>query len=857
MKKFILMLAAVVATAFSSKADIVQVNGLNYDIDKDAKTATLTFGNTVLQNTATAFSGNSYEDESVTVPATIDYLEESYPVTAIAGGAFYQSTNLKSINLPESILTIGVRAFEGCQALISIEIPANVQTIGNYAFINCSALENVTMGDEVTEIEPNTFSQCKNLKSIKLSDKITAIGENAFINCSSLTEIVLPRDLKEIGGSAFGGCSKLVKIDFNQLLETIGVSAFYNTISLKEIILPESVKRIDDSAFLSSGINEIWIPRECTLSTYRIFYGCKNLKSITLPKKLLTRFDSPAKLEETFKNCEALEVVIFDKECEIYRKYNGELLRTEVILASTFDNCYRLKNIENLPSSITTLEENAFNNCYDLENIFFEHITFVNSNSFKNCTYVKNIYFPSLNKIVLNTTSQPWATLDNSEALETLFFGANSITGSFTKAYFPPTVRKLIILFKEVPVFGYTYFAPDEVRREGTLYVPRELVDTYKTTNWWMSFRDIRPYEYMANLKLTARTRKLQVGTTMTLTPTYDNDATYPFFHWDSSNEAAATIDWEGMITGVSTGETTINARALDLSGQTANLKIKVVDYNPMDPSGNGKTNVTDATQVALEIIKSKLPGYQYDERFDINGDGNIDIYDILAIIDAILDDYQPGKANVRGTGDATANDMLVAENFNIEKNGQAVVPVRLEGLSKYAALQADVTVDGGISIDDITLGARASFSHSISTRQIDDNTVRVVLFSAMAEAFADNDEPLFNIAISGNDAKNASIMISNIIAAEDGENEAVLGYKGGMQNVVTGIDGVEDAATVYAEAGRIVVANAAGCSVAIYNVNGETVENTVAGSNLAVFPVNAGVYVVTVDGANYKVIVK
>lgn len=55
----------------------------------------------------------------------------------IAGGAFKDCSNLISINMPNSIQSIGEWAFHGCSGLASITIPGNVTSIGMYTFMDC------------------------------------------------------------------------------------------------------------------------------------------------------------------------------------------------------------------------------------------------------------------------------------------------------------------------------------------------------------------------------------------------------------------------------------------------------------------------------------------------------------------------------------------------------------------------------------------------------------------------------------------------------------------------------------------------------------------------------------------------
>ena len=60
-------------------------------------------------------------------------------VTSIGGGVFYYCSELQSIEIPNSVISIGNRAFKDCSRLTSIEIPNSVTSIGYDAFCDCRA----------------------------------------------------------------------------------------------------------------------------------------------------------------------------------------------------------------------------------------------------------------------------------------------------------------------------------------------------------------------------------------------------------------------------------------------------------------------------------------------------------------------------------------------------------------------------------------------------------------------------------------------------------------------------------------------------------------------------------------------
>ena len=64
-------------------------------------------------------------------------------VTELPDFAFYNNMNLRTVVLPETLITIGEGAFEECVSLDSITIPANVTEIKDYAFSNCTALKYI------------------------------------------------------------------------------------------------------------------------------------------------------------------------------------------------------------------------------------------------------------------------------------------------------------------------------------------------------------------------------------------------------------------------------------------------------------------------------------------------------------------------------------------------------------------------------------------------------------------------------------------------------------------------------------------------------------------------------------------
>ena len=72
----------------------------------------------------------SYPDlTEAIIPETVEYEGRPYPVTSIGFGAFKNSTNLKSVSIPNSVTMIWDDAFNQCNALTEINIPNSVEII--------------------------------------------------------------------------------------------------------------------------------------------------------------------------------------------------------------------------------------------------------------------------------------------------------------------------------------------------------------------------------------------------------------------------------------------------------------------------------------------------------------------------------------------------------------------------------------------------------------------------------------------------------------------------------------------------------------------------------------------------------
>ena len=82
--------------------------------------------------------------------------------------------------IPNSVTTIGSRAFWGCDSITNINIPNSVTTIGGNAFYGCESLTSINIPNSVTTIESGAFGVCKSLTYINIPNSVTTIESGAF-----------------------------------------------------------------------------------------------------------------------------------------------------------------------------------------------------------------------------------------------------------------------------------------------------------------------------------------------------------------------------------------------------------------------------------------------------------------------------------------------------------------------------------------------------------------------------------------------------------------------------------------------------------------------------------------------------
>ena len=235
----------------------------------------------------------------------IETIEGLSSARRIGRGAFFGCANLSLITLNDSLTEIADNTFSGCSQLFVANLPIGLQRIGLRAFYGCTLLDKIDLSEtRVSEIGALAFYGCYNVKSLTLGSNVEIIGERAFYGLSQITELTVPNKVKQIGTYAFANCEALERVDFGTSLEVIGSGAFQGCSALTSVYLPDSVRYIGSYAFYLCP----------DLSQLHLGSGVELIGNYTFASNALTSVTLPASVKYigayAFKNCSLLSSVI-------------------------------------------------------------------------------------------------------------------------------------------------------------------------------------------------------------------------------------------------------------------------------------------------------------------------------------------------------------------------------------------------------------------------------------------------------------------------------------------------------------------------------------------------------------------
>jgi len=325
------------------------------------------------------FSENDAQEGNPVLDLSIE--SDDIDIYTVYDGQYKRRSYIKKVIFHDSLLLIGVSAFQWCDGLTDLVIP-----------------------DRCEDIQDKAFYGCKSLKSVKLSSSLKVIGEEAFRECESLTDLVIPYGCKYILDGAFFGCKSLKTItippsvvyiekgsipmetklivakksvaeeyaiamgmsytyDRNQKndsgtlkyetaldltgkkIEEIDDYQYNGRREIRSLKLPNSLKKIGRSAFKNcASVTDIVIPNSCDTILDEAFAGCSSLRTVKLPSSLKTI--GP----RSFENCNSLVSVTIPNGCK-------------EIQDEAFSRCVSLQTVQ-IPASVKDIGTNMYVHCF-------------------------------------------------------------------------------------------------------------------------------------------------------------------------------------------------------------------------------------------------------------------------------------------------------------------------------------------------------------------------------------------------------------------------------------------------------------------------------------------------------------
>ena len=415
-------------------------------------------------------------------------------ITALPTQAFYKSTNVKNLILPNTLATIGEEMFYNSK-LKTVVIPANVTTIGGSAFKNCSSLATVTFEKESqlktigggysgsSSYYYGAFSGCSSLTSIEIPASVETIEAAAFKGCSSLTTVTFEQgsQLKTIAGGysdfsdyygAFSGCSSLTSIEIPASVTTIEATAFKGCYKLATVTFEQGsqlktiggdyYKQFYYGAFSDCPITTIEIPASVETIGSSAFSGCTSLTAIEIPASVTTIGTA------AFKGCSSLTTVTFEKGSQL-KTIGGGYSGSSYYGA--FSDC-PITSIE-IPASVTTIGTAAFKGCSSLTTVTFEkgsQLKTIGGGSYSDYYYGAFCQLKNLMTVDMSACTQV-------ETIEKYAFYGDS------------ELRLFKIGTETTPTCGnYAFYG---INPYSVLKVPSGCADAYKAQSGWNNFASI------------------------------------------------------------------------------------------------------------------------------------------------------------------------------------------------------------------------------------------------------------------------------------------------------------------------------------------------------------------------------
>lgn len=142
------------------------------------------------------------------IPNSVEFLTIGDSVMVIPS-SFAKNAKIKKLTIGKSVTKIASKAFINCTELKSLVIPDSVISLGSSAFAQNTGLEELTLGNSLDDIGDRAFEMCSSLQTVIIPNSVTRIGVYAFNKCTNLRSVVIGNSVANLSSNAFNGCDSL------------------------------------------------------------------------------------------------------------------------------------------------------------------------------------------------------------------------------------------------------------------------------------------------------------------------------------------------------------------------------------------------------------------------------------------------------------------------------------------------------------------------------------------------------------------------------------------------------------------------------------------------------------------------
>ena len=489
--------------------------------------------------------------------------------------------------------SIGNSAFSGCSSLKEVEINSN--TVGSMWFRGLQSINKITLGEQVKKIDGGAFYDCSGLTSINISSSVTRIGDKAFWGCNKLTEVVIS-DIAAWCNISFA----------NYLANPLNYAhQFYlNGQLVNDLFIPEGVTSVGNYAFYGcSGLTSVSIPSSVAIVGNDAFSGCSALKEIEINTNTIGTW---------FKGLHSIQKITL-----------GEQVTN--IGNNAFQNCSGLTSI-NIPSNVTSIGSYAFSGCSKITEVNISdiaswcNISFGNSSSnplslahelYLNEQLVNGLIIPS------NVTSIGSYAFSGCSGLTSVMF-PSSVTSIGGSAFSGCSGLTSITIPSFVTSIGNQAFSDCTNLKD----ITSEITDAFKGCE--------------------NATLHVPAGTYVAYSGRADWNRIIHIEEAAEGSQMTLACNTKGSV--LVNGKTTFTNKIKDVEVNeeeentfefipNEGCRLEQVTLNGLDVTlsvSNNKLTTMIPTNSQMMVVFSKGN--------DINGDGNVDISDVVSLVNLILE---------------------------------------------------------------------------------------------------------------------------------------------------------------------------------------------------------------------------